>query len=92
MRTPLRPAWSALRVWGSAAAYRELYHRVGRVDYVGASIEKRGGRVRSDGGVYRYYAGPRRVYARGVCVRWTGYVSISEGLGDGFVSRWGHCR
>jgi hypothetical protein len=68
------------------------YHGVGQPNYVGASIEKRGGRVRSDGDVYRYYAGPRRVYAPGVCVRWTGYVSISEALGDGFVSKWGHCR
>lgn len=68
------------------------YHGVGQPNYVGASIEKRGGRVRSDGDVYRYYAGPRRVYAPGVCVRWTGSVSISETLGDGFVSRWGHCR
>jgi hypothetical protein len=68
------------------------YRGVGRPNYVGASIEKRGGRVRSDGDVYRYYAGPRRVHAPGACVRWTGYVSISEGLGDGFVSKWGHCR
>ena len=68
------------------------YHRVGKLNAMGAAIEKRGGRIRSDGGVYRYYAGPRRVMAPGACVRWSGYVIISETLGDGFVSRWGHCR
>jgi eukaryotic-like serine/threonine-protein kinase len=67
------------------------YHRVGRLNYIGAAIQRRGGPIRSDGDVYRYYAGPRRVSARGVCVKWSGYVSISETLGDGFVSRWGHC-
>src|ERR1700754_919776 len=39
------------------------YHRVGGLNAMGVSIEKRRGRVRSDGDVYRYYAGPRRVYA-----------------------------
>ncbi len=32
------------------------YHGVGEPNYVGASIENRGGPVRSDGNVYRYYA------------------------------------
>jgi hypothetical protein len=68
------------------------YYKVGQPNYVGASIQKRGGQIRSDGDVYRYYAGPRRVHAPGTCVRWTGYVTISETLGDGFVSKWGHCR
>lgn len=68
------------------------YYRVGKLNAMGAAIQKRGGPIRSDGGVYRYYAGPRRVKAPGTCVRWSGYISISETVGDGFVSRWGHCR
>ena len=68
----------------------KTYHP-GQLDYIGASLQRKGGPIRSDDDVYRYYAGPVRVSARGVCVKWSGYITPSESLGDGFISRYGHC-
>ena len=66
-------------------------HQPGTPDYVQAFLQVRGRATGVDDGPFKYYAGPVRASARGKCVKWGGNITIAEGVGDGHISRWGHC-
>ena len=54
--------------------------------HVGATLQRRGGRVQSDSGQFLWYGGPVRLHAPGTCVRYGGsFGSVS------FTSPYGHC-
>ncbi len=57
---------------------------------VSASIQKQGGAQRMDSGNFRYYAGPKKVKARGTCVRWGGGITVGS-QSAGFDTAYEHC-
>lgn len=60
----------------------------GREALLSAYIGAADGRALSDGGYYKYYAGPVKLRAPGQCIRWGG----SWGVGDlAYTSKWEHC-
>lgn len=64
---------------------------IGRRTWTSASLRKQGAdRARVDSGYYRYYAGPKRWKARGVCVEWGGGARIGT-LSSGFLTGFEHC-
>jgi hypothetical protein len=59
---------------------------VGRPTRVSATLSVRGGATRTDSGDYRYYAGPVRLPARGLCVKYSGGAGAA-----GVEAAWDNC-
>jgi hypothetical protein len=64
-------------------------NNTGTTQWVNAEIEVSGGSWNEDSGQYRYYAGPRYVYAAHHCIDWGGYVAYSSGVTD--ITWHDHC-
>lgn len=62
------------------------YSQVGTASFVSAILQRQGGSQVKDSGYFSYYAGPVKVHAPGVCVRWGG--SIGE---RSWLSPYEHC-
>jgi hypothetical protein len=56
-----------------------------------AWLEVRGGAFGKDDGSFSWYAGPVRLYARGVCVMFGGYTKYGSGVYGGEDLSWDHC-
>jgi hypothetical protein len=63
---------------------------VGTPTYTAATLETPSGKT-TDAGSFRYYAGPVKRYARGICVRWGGVASDTAGQRFAVYSGWEHC-
>jgi len=67
-------------------------HQPGTPHFIEAFLQVKGGPMQIDDGSYRYYAGPVKARARGRCIKWGGNITVAEGVGDGLISPWSHCR
>lgn len=64
---------------------------VGKPSHVAALLQRKGGAQKMDSGeTYKYYAGPVKVKARGVCVRWGGGITVGT-FSSGFDTAYEHC-
>lgn len=64
---------------------------VGKPSFVAASLQRQGGAQKMDSKqTYKYYAGPVKVKARGVCVRWGGGITVGT-YSAGFDTKYEHC-
>ena len=64
---------------------------VGKASHVGVVLQRQGGKQKMDSGQsYKYYAGPVKVKARGVCVRWGGGITVGT-YSAGFDTDYEHC-
>ena len=65
---------------------------VGRKTPSAAFLKRQGakGNGKLDYGRFAYYAGPRRVKAKGTCVRWGGGIKVGK-RSAGYVSGFEHC-
>lgn len=61
--------------------------RIGKGSYVDSSLTVEGGGAAFDGGTYKYFAGPTKLYGKGHCVSYGGSSSI-----DFWVSDYGFCK
>jgi hypothetical protein len=65
---------------------------VGVKTWTGASIQRESdGKVVNDSGDYAYYAGPVKMSAPGVCIRWGGEATAGDGDILDYQSKYEHC-
>jgi hypothetical protein len=63
---------------------------VGTPSYTGVILQRQGRKQKSDSGNFKYYAGPVKVKAPGVCVRWGGGITVGT-FSAGFDTAFEHC-
>lgn len=65
--------------------------RIGQKTYASVDLQKKGGRLAKNGGLFKYYAGPVYVKAPKTCVKWSGLMIDPRGASGGFNSPFEHC-
>ncbi|GAA4512883.1 hypothetical protein GCM10023191_079260 [Actinoallomurus oryzae] len=64
---------------------------VGTARWTTAYVQKQGGDQIANNGYFQYYAGPVKVSAAGVCIKWGGTVNEGNGHVAVWNSDWSHC-